>query len=240
MSAETVAKPTLKIDWATFESAQYACKTWHYSRCMPTGKTVKIGVWENAQFMGVVIYSYGANNNAAKSYGLNQTQVCELTRVALNRNHQTPVSKVLSIALKMLKKSNPGLKLVFSYADKTNQAHHGGIYQADNWLYLGERKTSDKGAYYVIHGRKMHGRSARAKYGHESNFPPGWKHSPSETKHLYVKILDRDYELKFETKPYPKRASSIESDAAPDQGAQAGANPSDALHNSAQKISHKS
>ena len=197
-------KTNLKIDWATHEAAKYACENWHYSKCMPVGKTLKIGAWEDSKFIGTVIFSYGANNNASKSFKLTQYQVCELTRVALTK-HETQVSKIIKIALVFLKKSNPGIKLVFSYADKSNQGHHGGIYQANGWLYLGERKTSDKGAYYIINNKKIHGRSARAKYGHESKFPKGWEHSPSETKHIYVKILDDNYKLQFEIKKYPKR-----------------------------------
>lgn len=205
-------KTNLKIDWATHEAAKFACQKWHYSKCLPTGKIVKIGAWENDKFIGVILFSYGANNNAAKSFGLKQTQVCELTRVALNV-HKSPVSRMLSIATKLLKKQSPGIRLVFSYADKSDIGHHGGIYQADNWIYLGERKTSNKGAYYLINGKQMHGRSARAKYGNETNFPKGWQHVASKTKHLYVKVIDSEYKLMFESKKYPKRAASIENDA---------------------------
>jgi len=38
--------------------------------------------------------------------------------------------------LRKLKKHAKGLKLVVSYAD-FNQGHHGGIYQATNWIYVG-------------------------------------------------------------------------------------------------------
>lgn len=218
----------LKIDWATHEASLYACQNWHYSKCMPVGKTVKIGVWENDKFVGVVIFSYGANNNAPKSYGVTQYEVCELTRVAL-RTHVTPVSRILSIALKFLHKQCPGVRLVFSYADKTHQGHHGGIYQANGWIYIGERKTSDKGAYYVINGKKMHGRSARAKYGHESKFPKGWTHCPSETKHLYIKILDSTYKLKYDSLKYPKRAESKANVAVEFHSTEDGATPISAL-----------
>ena len=203
-------KLDLKLDWASFEAAKYACEKWHYSKCMPTGKTVKIGVWEDGKYIGVVIYSYGANNNAAKSFNLEQSQCCELTRVALTK-HQSSVSRILAISLKLLKKICPKLKLVFSYSDLSDQGHHGGIYQANGWLYLGQRKTSNKGAYYFINGKQMHGRSARAKYGSESNFPKGWEHVPSKTKHLYLKILDNSYVLKFKVEAYPKRAVIVES-----------------------------
>lgn len=205
-----------------------ACENWHYSGCMPAGKTVKVGVWEAGKYVGVVIFSYGANNNAAKSFGLTQWEVCELTRVALNV-HQTPVSRIIAIALKLLKKQSPGIRVVFSYADKTNQGHHGGIYQANGWTYVGERKTSDKGAYYIIGGKKIHGRSARAKWGSEARFPAGWQHAPSETKHLYVKALDSEYQIKQSSQQYPKRAGSKANVATPDQGVEGGVTPTPAL-----------
>lgn len=206
----TSKKAELKIDWATHEAAKHACQTWHYSGTVPAGKTLKIGIWENGQFIGVIIYSYGANNNAPKSFGLKQTEICELTRVAMT-SHITPVTRCLALSRKFLVRQCPGIKLVFSYADKTNQGHLGVIYQADNWLYLGERSTGDKGAYYVINGKKIHGRSARAKYGHVSKFPEGWEHVPSQTKHLYVKIIDPCYILKHEMKSYPKAPEAEES-----------------------------
>lgn len=222
------SKPILKIDWASHEAAKYACENWHYSKCLPVGKTVKVGVWENNKFIGVVIYSYGANNNAAKSFKLNQNECCELTRVALNK-HNTPVSRILKISLSYLKKQSPGLKLIFSYSDLSDRGHHGGIYQADNWIYIGSRSTSNKGAYYLINGKQMHGRSARAKFGTERNFPKGWSHVKSKTKHLYLKILDKNYKLNFEQKPYPKRASSVESSTTSFQEVGGGESPTDAL-----------
>ncbi len=224
-------KVDLKIDWATHEAAKASVLRWHYSKCLPTGKTVKVGVWEDNIFTGVVIFSYGANNNSAKYFGLNQQQVCELTRVALNK-HKTPVSRILSIAIKFLRKQSPGIKVCFSYADKTNQNHTGIIYQANGWLYLGERKKSDKGAYYVINGKRIHGRSARAKYGRESNFPKGWTHVPSQTKHLYVKIFDPTYKLVHTVKDYPKCASSKDSVVTANHAVEGGAIPTDALQSS--------
>lgn len=217
-------KPILKIDWCTHEAAKYACENWHYSKCMPVGKTVKVGAWENDCFIGVVIFSYGANNNAPKSFGLNQNQACELTRVALKR-HQTPVSRILSISTKYLHKSNPGLKLVFSYADKSNQGHHGGIYQANGWLYLGERKA----AHVMINNKKIHKRTADGKYGNKNNYPIGWSMCKSETKHLYVKILNKEYKLDKTIVKYPKRASSVESGISEFHSEGGGESPTDAL-----------
>lgn len=149
----------LKIDWASHEAAKYACEHWHYSKCMPAGKIVKIGVWENDYFIGCVLFSRGANNNLPKMFNLKHTECVELVRVAL-RSHISSVSKIISIALKFLEKLCPEIRLVVSYAD-TNQGHIGAIYQAGNWVYSG---GSDSQSIY-INGIKFHKRSISSKYG---------------------------------------------------------------------------
>ncbi|MEM7738704.1 MAG: protein Mom, partial [Deinococcota bacterium] len=95
-------KPKLKLAWCSYEAAKYACENWHYSQSVPAGKLVKVGVWEDGKFIGCIIFSRGANNNIGKPYQLKQTEICELTRVALTQ-HKTPVSKMLAIALRMLR-----------------------------------------------------------------------------------------------------------------------------------------
>lgn len=145
-----VAKHELKIDWASHEAAKYACTNWHYSKCLPIGKLVKVGVWENEKYIGCVIYSRGTAKDLGTKYGLTQGECVELTRVAL-KSHEAPVSQILAISLKMLKKSNPGLKLVVSFAAQSEN-HHGGIYQATNWIYSGE---SDVIADAIYKGRRV-------------------------------------------------------------------------------------
>jgi hypothetical protein len=130
-----MGKADLRIDWATHEAAKYACINWHYSGCLPAGKLVKVGAWENGKFIGVVMFGRGANRNMVKGYGLNQGQGCELVRIALTK-HQSPVSKIVAQAIRFLKKQSPNLQLIVSYADP-EQGHHGGIYQAGNWIYRG-------------------------------------------------------------------------------------------------------
>lgn len=71
---------SLKIDWATHEAAKFACEKWHYSETMPVPPIVKIGVWENSKFIGVILFSRGASPDLLKPYGLTQYQGCELTR----------------------------------------------------------------------------------------------------------------------------------------------------------------
>ena len=103
----------LRLGWCSHEAAKYAVMNWHYSRAMPAGKLVKIGVWENDRFVGAVIFSRGANNNIGKPFGLKQTEICELVRVALSK-HETPVTRIVAIAIKMLRKKAPGIQMLIS------------------------------------------------------------------------------------------------------------------------------
>lgn len=130
----------LRIDWATHAAAKFACEHFHYSKSLPAGKSVKVGAWEDDQFIGVVIFSRGATQHIGSPYGLTQKECCELTRVALTK-HKSFVSEILAKALKFLKEKSPNIQLVVSYAD-VEQNHHGGIYQATNWVYEGRQTAS--------------------------------------------------------------------------------------------------
>lgn len=216
MYARTVAmsssnKSELKIDWASHEAAKYACEHWHYSRCLPAGKLVKVGAWEDGKFIGVVLFSRGATPHIASPYGLTQFEVCELTRVALC-SHKAPVSRVLSIAIRFLKQCSPGLRLIVSYADK-DQGHHGGIYQATNWVYTGLQNADSRGAF-IVKGKKVHPRSIGAKGGVQSldwirkNLDPHATEYITQGKHKYVMPLDDEMRAKIGrlAQPYPTRA----------------------------------
>ena len=176
-------KPVLKIDWATHEAAKFACVNWHYSKSMPVGKMVKVGAWENDKFIGVVLFAYGANVNISKPYGLKQVECCELTRVALT-NHHAPVSKIMAIAIRWLNKQSPSLRLIVSYAD-TGQGHHGGIYQASNWIYSGFFGGESS---VVVNGCLMHRRQAYSLFG--TTRPAGSHNVPASGKHKYLMPLD--------------------------------------------------
>ena len=201
-------KQTLKIDWATHESAIYSCKHWHYSGCMPVGKTVKIGAWESGKFIGVVIFARGATPNLGKPYGLKQTECIELCRVAL-RKHAAEVSRIVAIAIRFLKQKNQKVRLIVSFADQS-QGHHGGIYQAGNWIYTG---TSGDATFYLINNKLTHPRTL-GTMGHIQNIAgakivdPHAKEVKCLGKHRYLMPLDADMRERILplSKPYPKRS----------------------------------
>ena len=187
----------LQLDWCSYDAAKYAVENWHYSECMPTGKTCKVGVWENANFIGVVIFSRGGSKHLGDAFGLDQTKVCELTRIALDE-HDTPVSRIGSISLSLFQDQNPGMRLVISYADPY-QDHTGTIYQAMNWIYVG-RSTPKR--VLKLDGEILHNRTAY-------ELPPSerdrgeWIQRPPKYKYLYP--LDDEMRERVEplAKPYP-------------------------------------
>jgi hypothetical protein len=198
----------LVVDYADYKAALYACKNWHYSKAIPAGKTYKIGVWEDDIYKGVVIFSRGANPHTGSPYGLKQTEVCELTRIAL-RSHKSFVSQVMAIAIRKLKQDNPGMRLIVSYADSA-QGHEGKIYQANNWIYTGYSSSSESGI--LVHGKLTHRRSLGMRYGTSNlewlrnNIDPNAEVINGGYKYKYLYPLDKKIRKQIITlsKTYPK------------------------------------
>lgn len=179
----------LKIDWATYEAAKYACETWHYSKCIPKSKQNRIGVWEDNKFIGVVMVGNSSGCTALDFLGLDQFSGAELTRVALN-SHKTPVSRIVSIALKFIKKKNPKLRAIISYAD-SNQGHVGGIYQAGNWKYFG---TSTAQKQWYFRGKWRNDMPLNQHFRGRKEEKDKLPSRKIMGKHKYVMFLDKDLE----------------------------------------------
>lgn len=218
-------KSNLKIDWASHEAAKYACLNWHYSKCLPVGKLAKVGAWENEKFIGVVIFGRGANNNMLKPFGLEQDDGCELVRIALTK-HIAPVSKIMTIAVKFLKKAQPRLQLVVSYADP-EQGHHGGIYQACNWIYTG---PSGKAIKIFYKGKWSHKKTVDDAGVNQNNLPK----KVATGKHRYLMPLDAAMREQIArlAKPYPKRTMRGKEQDAGYPSALGGATPTTTLQTS--------
>lgn len=180
------SRTDLKLDWCSHEAAKFSVFHWHYSKKMPAGKLVRIGVWENQKFIGCVLFGRGANRNIGKPFGLKQTEICELVRIAL-RKHQTPVTRIISIAVKMLRKHSPGIKMLVSYADPA-QGHTGQVYRAANWIYMGRTKRKA----LRVDGSRMHKRTASDKWGTLTNIPWEWEYEEAG-KHKFILPLDKRF-----------------------------------------------
>lgn len=159
----------------------------------------------------VLFYSEGELiPNLLKKYGMKQTDGCELVRIALTK-HETPVSQIMAAAIKKLKEQSPNLKLIVSFADPS-QGHHGGIYQATNWIYTGR---SDPAIFFIVNGRLRHPRSISA-LGVKQNIEeirrkldPNAESILVQGKHRYLMPLNKKLRkalLKL-AQPYPKKGN---------------------------------
>lgn len=197
------------ITYATGKQTKMACLCFHYAKCTPPQK-FSYSVYEHGEWCGVIIFGPGAAINIARPFGLEQDQVCELVRVALNGKQET-TSECIAAALRQLHKDAPGIKIVVSYADK-DQNHAGTIYQATNWIYLGEKEPGALTAF-VVDGKKLHRRSVGAMGGKQNikwvrdNIDPDAQEFRTQGKHKYVFSFDKRYrrELLKQSKPYPKK-----------------------------------
>lgn len=208
--------PELKLAWCSYEAAKFAVMHWHYSRVMPRGKNSYVGVWEGGNYVGAIIFGTGGGNATnGRRYGLDRCfEMAELVRVAL-RGHACYVSRAVAIAIRMLKKNNPGLRLLVSMADP-RQGHVGSIYQAGNWVYVG--RTVPIKLYIDADGNEHHPRNV-SKSGYIKQYAGINKVLKIDDairviqcpgKHKYLYPLGKEMRALIEPmrKPYPKRAAS--------------------------------
>ena len=147
-----LSRPELRLDWCSHEAAPYACEQRHYSRTIPKPKIA------TPRFRKIHVYWLGYLRHRScascdgRRYGLrDKPEVAELVRVALTE-HQAAVSRIVSIAARLMAGNNLLGLLLVSYADPARK-HHGGIYQAAGPPYC-VRSSTD---FYAIdlRGRKM-------------------------------------------------------------------------------------
>ncbi len=223
----------LKVDWCSYKAAKYAVENRHYSKSLPAGNGARIGIWEDGNFIGCIVFSHGGTQNIGKPYDLDQWQCIELTRIGL-KEHQTPVSKLMSIGMARLTRLSPKLRLIVSYSDLM-QNHFGTIYQAGSWIYTGMIPLDR----YVLFGKEIHPRTVFARYGTRSlrwlkqNIDPDVLSMTGKGKHKYLYPLDKAMRRQIEKlrQPYPKRTATGGTSTPIDAG---GSNPTRPLQQQTQ------
>jgi hypothetical protein len=232
---------TLFVAPCGWAEARAAVRHWHYSRRMPRSRGERYGVWEGGRFVGCVIFGDSASKDLLRPYGLGQEEGCELQRVALGE-HLTPTSRVLAVAVRLLGRARPALRLVVAFADP-GRGHHGGLYQACGWVYAGLTRPAEE---YVVGGRRYHGRALRNNWrtcprGHAGAANVAeWarlargavvERVVTAGKHRYLLPLDGEMRARVAAlaRPYPKRDGGAESGPAPAHGAGGGAIPTPSL-----------
>jgi hypothetical protein len=234
----------LRLDWCTTAAARWALAKWYHYPNMPSGKVARIGVWEDEKFIGVVLFGSGANPDLGTPYGLKCTECCEMVRVAMGA-HKSPVSRIVRIAVLLLKRAFSGLRLIVSFSDPI-AGHVGGIYQAGNWVYAGMTTASPE---YIFQGRRYQGRAMRmtlsgkgmmdVKFGKNTlerigRIDPEAQQVSGSAKHRYLLPLDDEMRVQLEAlkQKYPKRVGSETVDTSVVQTEKGGATPTSTLQTS--------
>lgn len=175
----------MKLRKATLAEVRYSCLNFHYAKRAPAAMQAYSVFSDSGEFCGTVCYRTGASPQIGKPYGLVQGEVCELVRVALNgKQGHGHTSEAVGKSIRLLHKDKPLLRLIVSYADR-DQEHVGKIYQATNWLYVGE-VTGGVPMQVLLHGKPVHNVSVRKKYG---TFNLEWirEHLDPKAEYLYAK-----------------------------------------------------
>jgi hypothetical protein len=199
----------MKLIKASTKAIKFAIKNWHYSKSVPS-VSIAYSVFDNSNvFCGVICFGHGATMNIAKPFGLTNGQCVELVRVALN-GKQSSTTKAVSIALRLLKKDAPLVKLIVSYAD-SEQGHKGIIYQGGNWYFIGS--STDRNI--IVNGKRQHRRTLGSLYGTNSIIKMKamglnvGERIFTLPKYKYIYPLDKKLipMCKAMAKPYPKNAA---------------------------------
>ncbi len=216
---------SLRLDFCSRDAATWATKAHHYSRSMPAGRLVCVGAWEDGAYIGAVVFGRGASSEIASPFGLLQSEVCELCRVAI-APHRAPISKIVSIAVRLLRRQSPGLRLIMSYADPEH-GHHGGIYAAMNWAFIG---CTNAESLIRLNGRLLHPRTVASRYRTRSinwlraHVAADAEHRRTLPKFRYALPLDSGMrsQLAPRVRPYPKSLERGPSAASGTRGPHAG------------------
>jgi hypothetical protein len=194
----------MKLELASSKAIKFACLKFHYAKVVPLVRLAYSVFNDKGEWCGVITFGGGAGANMGKPYKLNQGQYLELTRMALN-GKQESTSKAMSIAIKLIKKNNPQIQLLISYADK-GQNHFGTIYQATNWYFVDENESSGVDLFYK--GKWVHDRIRGTMTKTQVDNLPKRKR-PGKRKYLYPLNNKMQILCNGIKKPYPKKLSGV-------------------------------
>jgi hypothetical protein len=225
----------MRLEIASAKAVKYACLNFHYSKVVPAQYFGYSVFNDKNEWCGVILFGGGAGAYMGRPFGLFYGQYLELTRMALN-SKQESTSKAMSIAIKLIKKSNPTVRLLISYADK-GQEHIGTIYQATNWYFVENIKSSGEEVFYK--GRWSHNRTPSEKLNTE-DYKKLIKRKKSG-KYKYIYPLNKNMIPLCESlkKPYPKNAQEVNEDKRDASSIEiGGSNPTLALNLQAKNRQH--
>jgi len=163
-------------------------RDFHYSKRMPSavkhcfacrGPGGLFG--DTGELVAAIVYGNPVNRNWPQG-------ILELQRLVRRDDFTGQLSEFIAWTLRWLNANKPA-PLVLSYAD-SDQGHHGGIYQASNFIYVGAVESGHTG-YRAEDGSFVHRRTCNAKFGTSGvkgvlRRKPNWTPIYGKPKHIYV------------------------------------------------------
>lgn len=222
---------TLHMTGATPDEVWQLVRDFHYSRKMPSAIR-HCFAWrepgglfgDTGQPIAAAIFGNPVNRNWPQD-------ALELQRLVRRDDADVSLSQFLSWCLRWLR-ANENAPFCLSYAD-TGEGHHGGIYQATGWRFVGSR-TEACPAFLLPDGSKKHSRQVNRELGSRSlafvaEKRPDWVPLRGEPKNLYIFPLRQKLKPLFrrfgwQELPYPKNATRPEDELITSQ-CEAGATP---------------
>ena len=178
---------TLPLSGDKKDTARFFIEKCHYAHSVPSGKSYYFccaGVF--------YIFAIPANRNISRFLLGSDNGVWELSRMWASDNHKpNALTQGLAIAVAGLRRAQPGIEALVSYADP-NVGHEGYVYRAASWAYLGQ---CEEGRYYrdkagqVVSRRKFHSGSSGMKKADIEAL--GYTELKLPGKHRYAKGLTR-------------------------------------------------
>ena len=169
----------------------------HYAQRLPS-ISIAFGLFIEGNLEGILTIGKPASNSLCEGVcGKEYKQyVYELNRLCVNEG--LPKNTLSQFVSKVLRTLSQEKIILISYADE-GANHHGYIYQATNWIYLG--KTKERTDKYTPGGK--HSRHYTNEYNHLRKF--------RSSKYRYMYIPNKKFKkeclkiLKYEIiKEYPK------------------------------------
>ena len=158
--------------------------TRHYSALLPRLTKYYCGYFVDDELKGVITFGWGTRpkHTIQKLFPMLDTKdYYEIGKMCMDesmkRNSET---QMMSAAVNWLKKKEPDLKYVFTWADGL-VGKPGYVYQAFNFLYGGYIWTD---TYVTEKGEKVHPRTIQGKLPNTQNFKYGSRPNPKQLEEL--------------------------------------------------------
>lgn len=201
----------------TIKTALTVLQAHHYLRGVSVSAQC-YGAFKNNVLLGVVCFGTPVSENVRSMlFGDQYKQhVLELSRLCLIPECNIPASQIVKAAIKALEldrkcAGQSKIHCIISFAD-THQGHHGGVYQAMSWYYVGCTKKK-RNIYTDPSGRIRSSRQNGKVVTTKDAVKLGWSTEQRKTtKHRYIKLLGSKSKKKHFKKslqlsilPYPKQ-----------------------------------